>query len=134
MAQEKKVMDKAIQKLDEPKKGKQSVKELIGQGQGVSAVDISETGLKDFKRVASKYGVDFAIVKDKNVFPPKYTIFFKAKDADAIDKAMNEYAAKQLKKEREGKRPSVLKKLQEFKDKVAATPYKQREKRKELDR
>ena len=64
-------------------KGKQSVKELIGQGQGVSSMDIGDSGIKDFKKIANKYGVDFAIVKDKDVEPPRYTVFFKAKDADA---------------------------------------------------
>lgn len=121
-------------KSDEPPKGKQTVKQLIGQGQGVSAVDIADVGLKDFQKTAKKYGVDFAIVKDKNVDPPKYTVFFKAKDADAIDKVMNHYAAKQLKKEKLGERPSILQKLQKFKDIVAKTPRKEHEKRKEHER
>ena len=119
---------------DEPPKGKQTVKQLIGQGQGVSAVDIAEVGLKDFQKTARKYGVDFAIVKDKNVNPPKYTVFFKAKDADAIDKVMNHYAAKQLKKEQKADRPSILKKLEKFKDIVAKRPRKEHEKRKEHER
>ena len=38
----------------------------------------------DFQKIAKKYGVDFAVVKDKNVNPPVYTIFFKAKDMDAV--------------------------------------------------
>ena len=65
-------------------KGKQSVKELIGQDQGVSSMEIGDSGIRDFKRIANKYGVDFAIVKDKDATPPKYTCFFKAKDADEI--------------------------------------------------
>ena len=46
--------------------GKQSVKELIGQGQGVSSMEIGDSGIRDFKKIANKYGVDFAIVKDKD--------------------------------------------------------------------
>ena len=38
-------------------KGKQSVKELIGQGQGVSSMDIGDSGIKDFKKIANKYGI-----------------------------------------------------------------------------
>ena len=64
--------------------GKQSVKELIGQNQGVSSMPIAETGLGDFQRIAKKYDVDFAVVKDKSQNPPVYTVFFKARDADAI--------------------------------------------------
>ena len=78
--------------------------------------------------------MDFAVVKDKNVDPPKYTIFFKAKDADAINKLITDYAAKQLKKEQKAERPSILKKLQKFKDIVAKTPRKEHEKRKEHER
>ena len=47
--------------------GKQSAKDLIGQGQGVSSAEIAKSGLKDFQKIAKKYGVDFAVVKDKTV-------------------------------------------------------------------
>jgi hypothetical protein len=117
-------------------KGKQSVKELIGQGQGVSSMEVGDSGIKDFKKIANKYGVDFAIVKDKDTDPPKYTVFFKARDADAITQVLKEYTAKQTKrKERAAKeRPSILKKLKAFKEKVAAMPRKHKEKRKEQER
>ena len=116
-------------------KGKQSVKELIGQGQGVSSMDIGDSGIKDFKKIANKYGVDFAIVKDKEADPAKYTVFFKAKDADAITQILKEYAVKQTKKkERAAKeKPSILQKLKEFKEKVASMPRKDKEKRKERE-
>ncbi len=117
-------------------KGKQSVKELIGQGQGVSSMEVGDSGIRDFKRIANKYGVDFAIVKDKDVDPPKYTVFFKAKDADAITQVLKEYASKQTKREEKAnqERPSILQKLQKFKEKVAAMPKKAKEKRKEFTR
>ena len=117
-------------------KGKQSVKELIGQGQGVSSMDIGDSGIKDFKKIANKYGVDFAIVKNKEPDSPKYVVFFKARDADAIDQVQQECAAK-LKKKKEHsqtKKPSVLQKLKKFKEKVASKPRKQKEKKKEHER
>ena len=115
-------------------KGKQSVKELIGQGQGVSSMEIGDSGIKDFKRIANKYGVDFAIVKDKDLNPPKYTVFFKAKDVDAITQVLKEYAAKQTKRKEHGEKPSVIQKLNKLKEKVAAMPRKNREKRRGLQR
>lgn len=117
-------------------KGKQSVKELIGQDQGVSSMEIGDSGIRDFKKLANKYGVDFAIVKDKNETPPKYTVFFKARDADAITQVLKEYAAKQTKRKKsaEKERPSVLQKLKKFKEKVASMPRKSKEKRKEMER
>lgn len=127
---------KPIDKAKEVTKGKQSVKELIGQGQGVSSMEVGDSGIRDFKKIANKYGVDFAIVKDKDVDPPKYTVFFKARDADAITQVLKEYAAKQTKKKEraEKERPSILKKLKAFKEKVASMPRKDKEKRKEMER
>ena len=127
--------NKKAQKVlsDDTIQGKQKVKDLISQGQGVSSMPIGETGLKDFEKIAKKYGVDFAVVKDKTVTPMKYTVFFKAKDADAISQVLSEYAAKQIKKENISK-PSVLQKLKNFKDLVAGMPKKQKEKRKERER
>lgn len=116
--------------------GKQSVKELVGQGQGVSSMEIGDSGIKDFKKLANKYGVDFAIVKDKSESPAKYTVFFKARDADAITQVLKEYAARQTKRKKsaEKERPSILQKLKKFKEKVASMPRKDKEKRKEMER
>ena len=120
---------------DSVTKGKQSVKELVGQGQGVSSMEIGDSGIRDFKRIANKFGVDFAIVKDKNENPPKYTVFFKAKDADAITSVLKEYSDR-LKHRRETgeERPSILDKLNKFKEIVAAMPHKFKERRKEQKR
>lgn len=133
--QKQKTAKKAVTK-DEPVKGEQSVKELIGQGQGVSSMPIDDDGVKDFKKICNKYGVDFAVVKDKTVDPPQFTVFFKAKDADAITQVLKEYSAKQMKKKQkaETKKPSILDKLKKFKDIVAKTPRKDKEKRKEQTR
>ncbi len=125
--------NKKIEK-NTPVQGKQSVKELIKQGQGVSSAEIGDEGIKDFKRIANKYGVDFAIVKDKAKDPPIYTVFFKAKDADAITQVLKEYSAKQVKRKKTATRPSVLQKLKKFKEIVAKTPRKEKEKKKEHER
>ena len=47
--------------------GKQSVKKLLGQNQGAANAEIEKEGIKDFERLAKKYGVDFAVRKDKTV-------------------------------------------------------------------
>ena len=41
--------------------GKQTVKQLVGQNQGVANIEISDKNIKDFDRVARKYGVDYAV-------------------------------------------------------------------------
>ena len=51
--------------------GKQSVKKLVGQDQGVANIEITDKNIKDFERIARKYGVDFALKKDKTGEVPK---------------------------------------------------------------
>lgn len=65
--QARKAEQRKLHKTEEPPHGKQSIKELIGQGQGVTSVDVSKTELKGFQKIAKKYGVDFAVVKDKHL-------------------------------------------------------------------
>lgn len=90
--------------------GKQTVKQLIGQNQGVTNVEIEDKSIREFEKIARKYGVDYAVKKDKLSDTPKYYVFFKARDGDALNAAMTEYAQKKLKVQ--NKKPSLLKKLQ----------------------
>ncbi len=46
--------------------GKQSLKELIGQNAGVSNIEINDSNIKSFERVAKKYSIDYAVKKDKS--------------------------------------------------------------------
>ena len=108
-------------------KGKQTVKQLIKQGQGASSMEVSGESIRTFKRIANKYGVDFAIVKDKTADPPRYTCFFKAKDMDAITAVVKEYSAKVVKLQAKPK-PSLLKELKKLKDEIAKAPRKIKEK------
>ena len=121
---------KAQKNRDPAIHGKQTVKQLLGQNQGATNVEIDKTGIKDFERLAKKYGVDFAVRKDKSVDPPRYIVFVRAKDADALDAICKEHQAMVMTK---GKKPSVLAQLKKFKELVAALPKKVREKKQERD-
>nr|WP_300886368.1 PcfB family protein [uncultured Acetatifactor sp.] len=100
---------------NEPQHGKQSVKSLVEQGGGVQNIEITDKNIKSFERVARKYGVDFALKKDPS--QGKYLVFFKARDADALNAAFAEYTAKTLNRQR-GK-PSLKKQLSHFKELVS---------------
>lgn len=95
--------------------GKQSVKQLVGQGQGVSNIELTDPSIRAFDRIARKYGVDYAVKRDRSSDPPKFLIFFKGRDNDAIEAAFREYAGNKVRK---ASRPSVLEKLAVFKDMV----------------
>lgn len=122
------VKSKKLAKVAEGPHGKMTVKQLIGKEQGVSSIPLDDSRIKDFEHVARKYGVDFAVTKDKSQVPPKYTIFFKAKDADALTAIVEDYTRKQL---RQKERPSLLKQLTKLKAIVAARPNKVRNKEQE---
>ena len=110
------VLEKAInayldaQKNKQPKiyRGKQSLKHLSQQNAGLASIEISDKNIKDFDRVARKYGIDYAVKKDTTEEIPKYLVFFKARDGDALNAAFREYSAVVAKKK---ERPSVIQKL-----------------------
>lgn len=112
-------------------RGKQTVKQLISQDQGATSMLVGDEGIKDFQRIAKRYGVDFAITKDKFADPPKYTVFFKAKDLEALEAVMNEFEqVKAFKKER----PSVLHQLEFYKEKAKEQAVKAKIRVKEMVR
>ena len=113
--------------------GKQTVKQLVGQNQGVSNLEITDPSIKEFERIARKYGVDYAVKKDRSCDPPKYLVFFKARDADALTAVFTEYSSKKVKKAEKSDRPSVLEKLKRFKEMVKNTVV-DRNKHKEMER
>ena len=109
--------------------GKQTVKQLIG----LSNIEITDPSIKEFEKIARKYGVDYAVKKDRSSSPPKYLIFFKGRDADALTAAFTEYTGKKVRKAEKSERPSVLAKLSQFKELVKHAVV-DRNKRKELER
>ena len=95
--------------------GKQTVKQLVGQNQGVTNIEIVDASTREFERIARKYGVDYAIKKDRSSDPPKYLIFFKGRDQDALTAAFTEYMQKKV---RSSERPSVRETLSRFREQI----------------
>lgn len=89
--------------------GKTSVKKLVGEGVGVSSIEVTDGNIKSFEWVARKYNVDFAVKKDKTTNPPKYVVFFKG-------------------------RTSVREKLKRFRDAVSQSKNRERSREKNKDR
>lgn len=94
--------------------GKQTVKQLVRQGAGVQNIEITDKNIKSFEQVARKYGVDYALKKDSA--NGRYLVFFKARDADALNAAFAEYTAKTV--NRGTRKPSLLAALSHFKEVV----------------
>ena len=118
------VLEKALQKFLEAQKnkspkmhrGKQTLKQLAGQNAGLANIEISDRNIKAFTHVAKKYHVDFALKKDTTAEQPRYLVFFKSRDADAITAAFQEFASRKMSRE---ERTSVCERLAQAKEKAA---------------
>ena len=110
--------------------GKQTLKQLAKQNAGLSNIEITEGNIKAFEQTAKKYGIDFALKKDSTETPPRYLVFFKGRDADALAAAFKEFSAKKLTQEQ---KPSIRKLIVSLKEKAAALNA-QRDKVKNKDR
>lgn len=110
LSQAKKQLDKQT-----TPQGRQTLKQLAKQNAGLSNIEITEGNIKAFEHTAKKYGIDFALKKDSTETPPRYLVFFKGRDADALTAAFKEFSAKKLTKEQ---KPSIRKALAAFREKA----------------
>ena len=111
-------------------RGKQTVKQLIRQDQGVESEELKDANMREFNRIARKYGVDYAVKRMRGTDPPQFQIFFKGRDSAAISEAFREYGGERV---RDASRRSVLQRLAELGAKIQS-PVKAKEKRKEIAR
>ena len=119
-----------LKKAREPnvQHGKQSIKSLTKQGASLSNIEITGENIGGFKKTARKYNVDFALKRDDSQTPPKWLVFFKAKDADALMAAFKEYSKSKLSQEKESG-PTLLSELENAKELVGqiTSPVKNRQ-------
>lgn len=105
-----------------------TVASLMKESNQLSNIEISDTDIDGFEKFAKKHRIDYQIKKDNSVSPPKYLVFFKAENGNEMTKAFREYIASVMQKE---KKPSVIKQLNQMKEKVKSIPKKVRNKDKE---
>lgn len=118
------VLEKALQKFLEAQKnkspkihrGKQTLKQLAGQNAGLANIEISDKNIKAFTHVAKKYHVDFALKKDTTAEQPRYLVFFKSRDADAMTAAFQEFASRKMGRD---EKPSIRERLAQAKEQAA---------------
>ena len=118
------VLEKALQKFLEAQKnkspkihrGKQTLKQLAGQNAGLANIEISDKNIKAFTHVAKKYHVDFALKKDTTAEQPRYLVFFKSRDADAITAAFQEFASRKMGWD---EKPSIRERLAQAREQAA---------------
>ncbi len=103
---------KMEQERNAPKVGRNSMKRLAGRDGGANAIEVSGR-IRSFERYARKHQVRYHIEKEPGTDPPKWTVYFKANQADALTAAFKEYTQKDLARDA---RPSLLRQLNKFKE------------------
>jgi hypothetical protein len=124
-------MQKFLKKAREPTvyRGKQSVKSLAKQGASLTNIEIKSDNIGSFTKTARKYNVDFAVKRDDSESPPKWLVFFKAKDIDALTAAFNEYSKSQNLKQDKVRKQPLLEALHKAKELLGqiASPVRQKQ-------
>lgn len=116
-------------KENEFKPGKKSLNSMMKEGSQLTNIEITDKNIRSFEKVARRYSIDYSLKKDKSVDPPKYLVFFRAKDVDVMTAAFKEYTGVTLKKSR---KVSIRKRLQKAIQRSAK--HREREKVKQKDR
>ncbi len=79
-------------------------------------IEITPKNIKSFERYARKYGINYALKKDKTKDPPVYLVFFKGRDQDALNAAFREFSQAKIRK---ANRPSIHKRLAAYRSIVS---------------
>lgn len=106
------VLQKMEQERNTPKVGRNSMKRLTAREPGANTIEVTGR-IRSFERYARKHQVRYHIEKEVGTNPPKWTVYFKANQADALTAAFKEYTRKDLARTQ---RPSLLSQLQKFKE------------------
>jgi len=102
--------------------GEQSLKSLSKKGAALADIEISGDNIGTFRKTARKFNVDYSLKKDNSQDPPRWTVFFRAKDDKALQSAFNEYAKITLKQKT--RKESMLDRLDKSKELAKSAPEK----------
>lgn len=105
--------------------GKTSLRKMMKEGSELSNIEISDENIKSFEKIARKYSIQFSLMKDKSHDPPRYLVFFKARDVNVMQAAFREYTGITLNRKT---RPSIRVKLHNVIAQQRKAKHREREK------
>jgi len=106
-----------LQNGDKTYTGKQSVENLTRDGGKTATLPLSSKNIKDFEKIARKYGIDYALEKDTTANPPQHTLTYRARDTDTMAAAFKEYLNKTLVRGK-SKKPTFQERVENAKQRV----------------
>lgn len=98
--------------------GKMRYKQL-SKGGSLQNIEITEDNIKAFDPIAREFNVKYALKKDISTDPPRWLVFFRAKDTDALTSAFKKFTAVTLNQEVE--KPSVRETMAKFREFIKNT-------------
>ena len=113
------VLQKMEQERTMPKVGRNSMKRLTYKDPGANTIEVSGR-IRSFERYARKHQVRYHIEKELGTDPPKWTVYFKANQADAVTAAFQKYSDKVLNKNKD--HASILGQLRHFTEQIQKKP------------
>ena len=93
--------------------GKMRYKQL-SKGGTLKNIEITEDNIKAFDPIAREFEVKYALKRDDLSEPPRWLVFFRAKDSDALTAAFRKFTAITLGKKVD--KPSVRETMAKFRD------------------
>jgi len=87
------------------KEGQQTLEQLTQYGDKLAEIPLNSESIKAFTHTARKHGVSFALEQDGNKTPPKHTVYFKAKDTEAMTAAFKEHLSNEIGKGKTKEKP-----------------------------
>jgi hypothetical protein len=98
--------------------GRKTVRQLA-KGGDLEKIEITDGNIKAFEPIARKYGVRYALRRDASSDPPRWMVFFRAKQADQLTGAFSEFTAKTLRRETE--KPSMRERMAQLREIIRNT-------------
>ncbi|MDR2515411.1 MAG: PcfB family protein [Christensenellaceae bacterium] len=93
--------------------GKMRYKQL-SKGGPLQNIEIMDDNIKAFDPIAREFDVKYALKKDVSTDPPRWLVFFRAKDTDALTAAFRKFTAITL--EQKAEKPSVRETMAKFRE------------------
>jgi len=106
-----------VQNGDKTFTGKQSIENLVQSGDKLATLPLSSKNIKDFEKIARKYGVDYALEKDTSKDPPQHTLTYRARDTDTMITAFKDYLNMSLVKQK-SKKPTFKERVDNAKQRM----------------
>lgn len=93
------------------REGVMSLRALRATGAQLEKATLAEGGIGSFALVARRYRVAYSLMRDRSCDPPRWIVFFRAKDSAAMEAAFEAYSRRIL--DARGK-PSVIAKVRQI--------------------